>query len=188
MTHWGWYWKVKRQHKSKSLCNYRTCIDSFKLFKRKDFIGFVIKDGEKEVVNAEIEGNYLVMTSEQLSYNIQFEKQSCNFGGFRFFFRCPVPSCNRRMRKLYRYSTLFVCRKCLNLGYYSQRVTASRRFWLMQKKITDELERLGGSLYRKPKWMRWKTFEKYKAKERDFDCKSESAEFEECYKMYGFYP
>lgn len=42
MTHWGWYWKVKKKHIPKTLCSKLTAIDSFKLFKI-DFYGFRIE-------------------------------------------------------------------------------------------------------------------------------------------------
>jgi hypothetical protein len=54
---------------------------------------------------------------QKSSYIIPIEKLEHNK---RVFFRCP--DCNRRMRKLYYEQGKFLCRKCLNLGYRSQRI------------------------------------------------------------------
>lgn len=37
MTHWGWYWKVKRKHQPKSVCDFTTSIDSVQFFKQPGF-------------------------------------------------------------------------------------------------------------------------------------------------------
>lgn len=186
MTHWGWYWKVKRQHRAKSLCDYQTCIDSFALFKEGECAGFTVKKEGKVEILAKAKDNHFIVKSDEYSFNLAFEKQPCHFGGFRYFFRCP--KCNNRMRKLYRYGCIFVCRKCLNLGYRSQSVASSQRFWLMGKKIVTALEEQGGSLYEKPKWMRWATFEKLKAKHHEYEWKSERATYKEFHSMFGVYP
>jgi len=188
MTHWGWYWRVKRQHIAKSLCDYRACIDSFLLFKHEKFCGFTVQEKGKVVIAGTLKDDRLAIVGVQGSYDILIEKQPCHFGGTRCFFRCPIPSCNKRMRKLYRHGMIYACRKCFNLAYRSQGVVPSYRFSLMEKKVTDKLEKLGGNQHRKPKGMHWKTFEKLKSKANDYNWKSERAQFEECYKMYGFYP
>jgi hypothetical protein len=68
--------------------------------------------------------------------------------------------CNNRMRKLYSYEGVFLCRKCLHLGYYTQRVSLATRYSLMQDKIKAQLIQLGGSIIDKPIWMRKHTFSK----------------------------
>ena len=35
MTHWGWYWNVKKKHIAKKLCSNLRSIDSFKIQKPK---------------------------------------------------------------------------------------------------------------------------------------------------------
>lgn len=42
-THWGWYWKIKKHHKVKTLCSQLLSIDSFKFFKNLDFSGFTVQ-------------------------------------------------------------------------------------------------------------------------------------------------
>lgn len=187
-VHWGWYWKVKRKHKPKSVCDFETCIDSFHCYKQPDFCGFTLKEGSSNEIKAILNGNMLSISCSEGSYEILVEKQACYYGGFRHFFRCPHPTCNRRMRKLYQWGCLFLCRQCLKLGYYSQRLLPSRRLSRRERKIEQKLMRLGGNKLQKPKWMRRKTFEIMKAKEHHYYCAAEKALWGECYKFYGVYP
>jgi hypothetical protein len=58
-------------------------------------------------------------------------KSSCNFGGVRFWLRCPgMPNkpCGRRAASLYRApgSVHFACRTCLNLTYQSAQAHDAR--------------------------------------------------------------
>jgi hypothetical protein len=62
--------------------------------------------------------------TNRVSYLITIERQQCN--GCTFF-HCPAMNCNRRMRKLYYSCGFFLCRKCLGLGYRSQRVSPFQR-------------------------------------------------------------
>jgi hypothetical protein len=55
----------------------------------------------------------------------------------------------------------------------------------MQKKVAEKLEKLGGSLYKRPKGMRVKTFEKLVAKEREYGFKGEIAEEDDIRNLYG---
>ena len=186
MTHWGRYWK-RIGHTPKNLCDWYTCIDSFQLFKNKNFIGLTVSNDR---FKAEIayETNHLRVTIDDIKYYIPVEKQPCNFGGHRYFFRCPGKTCNRRMRKLYCCRGIFLCRKCLNLGYYSQRVVPSHRFSLMQKKLEDKLKDAGGNLWQKPKWMHNKTFKIINARHSDYEWKSQLAMEDEFFKYYVLYP
>jgi hypothetical protein len=38
MTHWGWYWKVKRKHRRKEQCERFVSLDSFEMFRNKDAV------------------------------------------------------------------------------------------------------------------------------------------------------
>lgn len=66
------------------------------------------------------------------------------------------------MRKLYFAKGAFLCRKCLNLGYVSQRLRRSMYFSKVKNKIEKELEDKGGDLHTKPKLMKHKTFKALK--------------------------
>lgn len=186
MTHWGWYWRVKKKHTPKPVCEQYTCVDAFEIFKEKGPASFTFRYKDN-VIQADLKDDYFEITGESFSYNLPYEKQACHFGGFRYYFRCPLRNCNRRMRKLYCEQAMFVCRNCLKLGYHSQRVFPSRRFAMMEEKIEKRLTELGGSSYQKPMWMRWKTFRKLSGKMCGYDIKSLLAGEEEIFKMFGVY-
>jgi hypothetical protein len=65
---------------------------------------------------------------------------SCNFGGRRFWFLCP--RCRRRAALLYLLGRLFLCRRCCDLAYPSQREDLDTRLLGKMRAIR---ERLGGS-------------------------------------------
>jgi hypothetical protein len=66
---------------------------------------------------------------ESFDYRVEVTKTSCYFGGYRYWFICPlirsgVP-CRRRVGVLYIGSSYFGCRKCHDLAYHSQQETHS---------------------------------------------------------------
>ena len=140
MTHWGWYWRVKKKHKSKALCSQFTCLDSFQFFKQKGVSGLSVSN-DKYAVQAMLEGGKFSVTGSH-NYEITIEKLPCRFGGFCYYLHCP--HCKVRMRKLYCCHGMFLCRKCLKLGYYTQRLTPCLRYGHMQVKVETKLKRLGG--------------------------------------------
>lgn len=116
---WGQYWK-ERNHKRKALCSDFISIDSLSIFnKRNQGISDFNVDDEHELQATLMEDGFRVSTKRG-TYIIPIEKQICN--GCHFF-HCPARNCNRRMRKLYYFQGLFLCRKCLNLSYHSQRIS-----------------------------------------------------------------
>ncbi len=99
---------------------------------------------------------------EDVAYRVPIEWMACNFGGDRPWFVCPGLHCGRRAAVLYLGARYFLCRKCQDLSYASQRerggsVPALRRC----QQIRIEL---GGSANmmepfpEKPKGMHWKTY------------------------------
>ena len=66
-----------------------------------------------------------VDSQEQVDYKIGLQVTRPNFGGFRWWFTCPLvvdgKSCNRRVGKLYLPpgGNYFGCRKCYDLTYTS---------------------------------------------------------------------
>ena len=53
---------------------------------------------------------------KEKDYNIFLTKTSCHYGGFRYWFICPV--CNKKMGTLHlKGKSDFTCRHCLNLSY-----------------------------------------------------------------------
>ena len=176
MTHWGWYWKIKRKHKPKALCSRIDFseIDSFSMFKNKELVQLVRDSKDRlsleipqyELKAVLLDDDSLNVTFEGGSYVIPVEKKSCNFGGYSCFFRCPL--CTKRMRKLYCIKGQYLCRKCGNLGYYTQRIRPSTRYLLMSSKIKKFIESIGGDLYRKPPRMSNNKFQKLR--ESYFSC------------------
>jgi hypothetical protein len=87
----------------------------------------------------------------------------CYFGNQRPWFRCPGWGCGRRVAKLYLGHGYFLCRRCHDLAYESQRENYATRLVTKAQKIR---QRLGGSASlmesfpNKPKGMHWLTYER----------------------------
>jgi hypothetical protein len=102
---------------------------------------------------------------QPIAETIWLSKTACNLGGERLWFCCP--GCGRRAAKLYLYAPRFRCRDCLGLPYASQQETvldrASRKARKLRRKLGDD-GGIGDPIWKKPKGMHWRTFEKLKAK------------------------
>lgn len=161
MTHWGYYWSNKG-HIPKKLCSNLPKIDSFKLFKENGR-AFIVKPHD---IKAELKNNQLIVTyrkQKQSSYKINIDKLSCNYGSYRYYFICAL--CQRRARFLYLESqSVILCRKCLNLGYKSQRLRTSMRYLDKNQQIIDFVKDKGGSIEqnKRPRYMRKQKFERLK--------------------------
>lgn len=182
MTNWYKYWR-RKGHVPKGLCESYAALDAFQIFKTRASIRFTVND--QLLAEVVVGDRFLEVSTQNHSYDIAVEKQPCQFGGYRYFLRCPHPACKQRMRKLYCYRGLFLCRKCLKLGYYTQRVEPSTRLWLGQRKIEKFLEKIGGNLSEKPKWMHWKTYENLKKLYREYEMQGEDAYLKEMFDKYG---
>lgn len=157
---------VLSKNKRKRICSSLVSIDSFSLLKNKFLAGFKVS----EQCEANLGKNYFKVIrndSPGRFYKIYLEKLACNYGGYRYYFKCP--SCSRRMRKLYLTQGFFLCRKCLRLSYQSQKLRPEGRCVLKQHKIENTLKKLGGTLDKKPKWMKKHKFNSLKAKHFDYD-------------------
>lgn len=107
----------------------------------------------------------LDLADEAGSYSISLSTTPLHFGGKRWWLHCPLT--NRRAAKLYRYECLgrFYHRTAIRPRptYASQRVSGidriqSRR-WALRRKLNDPCTLV--EPLNKPKWMRWKTFQRY---------------------------
>ena len=58
---------------------------------------------------------------QDVAYGVPIEWTACNFGGARPWFVCPGLRCGRRAALLYLGGRYFLCRRCQNLSYASQR-------------------------------------------------------------------
>ncbi|MEI7970730.1 MAG: hypothetical protein WCJ69_17265 [Betaproteobacteria bacterium] len=95
-------------------------------------------------------------------YPIQLEWTACHYGGRRAWFLCPSRGCGRRVAILYG-GAVFACRHCHRLAYPSQREGAHDRAARRAERIRERLGWHPGILTGsgcKPKWMRWRTFER----------------------------
>lgn len=185
MTHWGWFWKVKKKHQSKTICSQFICIDSFKLYKSNARFGFIITPLEVKGVPY---SDYLKISyrnQKKHSYIIPVQKLTCNYGGYRYFFNCPL--CKQRMRILYfSEKSVFLCRKCLNLCYETQRLRPTKRYEHIAKKIKSYIQSREGDFYhKKPKYMHAHTYEMLKSKQFYYEAKSHQALNNELREWYG---
>lgn len=185
MTHWGWYWKIKKKHIARKLCSALPSIDSFRLYK-DGMRGFTVQPLE---VKAEATANNLIITyrnRKEHSYTIAIEKLPCNYGGYRYYFKCPL--CTKRMRFLYfAENSIFLCRKCLNLSYESQRLRPTKRYEYMKQKLKCAIKKQGGDLdlYQRPKHMHNSTFKMFKSRYFDYFYQSSKAFYKEMKAWHG---
>lgn len=95
-------------------------------------------------------------------YPVGISWAPCNYGGERAWFICPAFGCGRRVAILYG-GGVFACRRCYRLAYSCQREDpwnrATRRADKIRTRLGWEPGIFNGS-GRKPKWMRWRTFER----------------------------
>ena len=102
-------------------------------------------------------------------YPVRIVRTRCHLGGSRAWFLCPAVGCGRRVAILYG-GGIFACRQCHQLVYASSREDAgdraSRRADRLRTRLGWEPGILNGE-GGKPKWMRWRTFERLAAKHDD---------------------
>ena len=94
------------------------------------------------------------------SYSIRLDKTPCNYGGYRYWFRCP--SCSNRVSVLYCAGT-YVCRHCIGANYHSQLQQPIDRLFSRADAIRQRLGWQSGIAYgngSKPKGMHSKTFDR----------------------------
>ena len=94
------------------------------------------------------------------SYSIRLDKTPCNYGGYRYWFRCP--SCSKRVSVLYCAGT-YVCRHCLNAPYGSQLQQPIDRLFNRADAIRQRLGWQSGIAHgigTKPKGMHHSTYDR----------------------------
>ena len=64
--------------------------------------------------------NFLERGPNSSNSAVTLVRTRCNYGGYREWFECP--NCLKRAGVLYLHDDNFKCRKCLGLGYLSQRM------------------------------------------------------------------
>lgn len=110
-------------------------------------------------------------------YPVRIERTACHLGGTRPWFICPARGCGRRVAKLYG-GTVFACRRCHQLAYTSSRENwgdrATRRAERIRARLGWEPGILNGD-EGKPKWMRWRAFERLATKQSELADRSVAA-------------
>ena len=94
------------------------------------------------------------------SYSIRLDKTPCNYGGYRYWFRCP--SCSKRVSVLYCAGT-YVCRHCLSVPYGSQLQQPIDRLFSRADAIRQRLGWKSGVAHgigTKPKGMHHSTYDR----------------------------
>jgi hypothetical protein len=100
----------------------------------------------------EIKQKEVKIHTESGNFYIRLESSNCNYGGKRWWFRCPGKDCTKRTAHLYKYQQFFVCRHCLNLSYKTRQLNYRDRMFEKSVKIAakvgaqdfDEMERPKG--------------------------------------------
>lgn len=170
-------------------------LDSFSLFKHKGDIDLVKASHDRIVflvpaynlVATFQDDNSLKVQYCDGSYILKIERKTTNLGkAYYSFFLCPA--CSTRVRKLYCIQGKFLCRKCGHLGYYSQKLNFYDRLMYMQIKIEAILQSKGGSLERKPPWMKCRTFKALKFKKEMYEARYYYAAELELAKHMGLKP
>jgi len=103
---------------------------------------------------------------ESIKEPVWFDRTPCNYGGERLWFRCP--NCGRRVAVLGLYGSRFVCRHCHGLPYGSQQEGYIDRMHRKARKIRKRLaatENLMEPVWRKPKGVHQKTFDRLRQQE-----------------------
>lgn len=195
MAHWGWFWKVKKQHQSKTVCSNRGLLelDSFRMYNDYKQVESVRQSPDQcalwipgyELKAYLQDDDSLLVEYQGGSYTILVERIPCNLGGYYYFFRCP--KCNKRMRKLYCLRGQYQCRKCGDLCYYSQLLRPSERFCIQRINIKNYIKARGGNieLDRKPPRMHYRTFQKLKDRAEYYEAKSGIALHKELREWHG---
>jgi hypothetical protein len=111
-------------------------------------------------------------------YQVQLVQTLPNYGGVRWWFVCPRSG--RRVAKLYLPlgGAYFWSRKAYGLGYRSQRESPLDRAHLAGQKLSKKLgnwEFWPDGPPCKPRWMRWRTYERLVARWEEIEARLDAA-------------
>ncbi len=106
---------------------------------------------------------------EDKDVEIKLLKTSCRFGGFQYWFECPV--CRRRVCCVYLSNT-WCCRHCGHLAYPSENEDEIER---LRSKALKLKEKLRGEYWIKPKGMHQKTYDRLREAFLEAEAKADDA-------------
>lgn len=142
--YWYQIWRKKR-HIAKPLVSSFIKFDIHKIIKmnKNNFPFSLVFSNEKMKISKIniIKETIEVFPMKYESYKLKIESAPCYFGGERYLIKCPC--CMRRMKILYIIEGFFLCRKCLNAAYYTQKLVPSDRCLYMRGKVEDKLKERG---------------------------------------------
>jgi hypothetical protein len=92
---------------------------------------------------------------------------------------------SKEITEIFTLHSIFLCRKCLNLSYLSQRLRPTHRYSNMSKKIKEQIENKGGDLYKKPCGMQNTNYQKLRNKHFYYESKSNQATNQDLREWYG---
>jgi hypothetical protein len=119
--------------------------------------------------------SYSIGSADDLQHvqvRIDIDRVPCRYGGNRRYWTCP--RCGARIEVTIMAGRGWGCRRCLHLRYVSQGLSPESR---MQRRANSIYERLGapdGGFVRKPKWMRWRTFNSLFGQAKRLDLRSDT--------------
>jgi hypothetical protein len=99
-------------------------------------------------------------------YPVYLSRTPCHLGGSRVWFCCPARGCGRRVAILYG-GSIFACRRCHQLAYESAREDTGDRATRRADRIRARLgwePGIANGRGPKPKWMRWRTYQRLVAR------------------------
>ena len=119
--------------------------------------------------------NFRYMDKDIVSGKVKLDYTECNYGGIRYWFKCPV--CNKRFTKLIfnSYDSIYLCRNCFGikgLSYttchlsksdYHSRINIKLNYLMDKLKIENDY-----GIENKPDLMSWKTFFKMEVETKMF--------------------
>src|SRR5262245_29230451 len=120
-------------------------------------------EADRIILNYQHRGGGEEWKDEQ--YPVRIVHTPCHLGGSRPWFICPALGCGRRVAILDG-GAIFACRHCYQLAYASSREDAGNRATRRADRLRARLGWEPGILNGegdKPKWMRWRTFERLAA-------------------------
>ncbi len=133
-----------------------------------------VKPGERyiELTHETRDGN-----EREITYRVNLLETPCPLGGYRWWFSCPFKSRRAFMLFLPAGASRFASRSAYRLGYACQRET---RFDRLTRKARKLHRQLGGDWHDddyppKPKWQRWRTYERKMAALQRADQRADDA-------------